>query len=143
MAAIEPHVERVVGAEGMVAEVALRVCFGDGVAQHLEGEVVLAADVDPRLVPADREARDGRAFDECVRGVLHQVAVFGASGLGLVGVDDDELRPGMIFGHEGPLHRRGEVGAAAPAETGHLDLVDDLLRGHGGDDFLERRITAE
>src|SRR5713101_3338822 len=143
MPAVEAHVHRVVGAEGVVAEVALRMSLGDGVAQLLVREVVLAADVNPRLVATDRERGDHRAFDERVGRVFHQVAVLRAARLRLVGVDDDVLGTGMILGHERPLGGGGEVRAPAPPQARALDLVDDLRGGHLLEHLARGRVAAE
>src|SRR5713226_5231445 len=141
--AIQAHVHRVIGAEWMLAEVALRMSLGDGVAQHLVRKVVLAADVDPRLVAADCEGGDHRAFDERVGRVFHQVAVLCAARLRLVGIDDDVLGTGMILGHERPLGGGGEVRAPAPPQARALDLVDDLRGGHLLEHLARGRVAAE
>src|SRR6202035_2463572 len=61
----------------------------------------------------------------------------------LVGVDHDVFRPWMVLRHERPFHGGGEVGAATAAKAGDLDLVDDLLRSHRGDDLFEGRVTTK
>ena len=51
--------------------------------------------------------------------------------LALVGVHDEERWPPVRrFGHERPLQPRREPRAAAPAQAGRLDLVDDPVRPH-------------
>src|SRR5205809_272181 len=54
VAAVDLDVEREVAAERPLAEDALRAELGDGVGQQVVRQVVLAADVDPGLVGADR-----------------------------------------------------------------------------------------
>jgi hypothetical protein len=81
-------------------------------------------------VGIDGESRDQTAFDERMRIVFHQHAVFAGAGLAFVGIDDDVLGLGRSARDETPLHAGGEAGAAAAAQVGSFDLVDDLGRGH-------------
>ena len=67
VAAVEPDVEWVVLAHRLGARVALGPSLFDGLGKHPVGLVVLAADVDPGLVGADRISRDEDAFDQHVR----------------------------------------------------------------------------
>ena len=97
---------------------------------------VLAADVDVASVRLHREARDKAAFDQQMRIVAHHVAVFARARLGLVGVDDEIVRPVLhLFRHEGPLQARRKTCAAAAAQAAFLDVGDDPLaagRDHVG-----------
>src|SRR5262249_60948312 len=59
-------------------------------------------------------------------------------GLRLVGIDDEIVRPPVgLLRHERPLEAGGEAGAAAPAQAGGLDLVDDAIAA-----LLEDRFGA-
>ncbi len=71
-----------------------------------------------------------QALDQLVRIVLHEQPVLEGAGLGLVGVADDVLGARALARDEGPLGPAGEAGAAAAAQSGPLDLFDDLFRLH-------------
>ena len=89
--------------------------------------IVLATQVDERQVGADRIAGDSDAFDQLVRQLLHDVAIFEGARLALIGIADQVVRPDVL-GDEAPLDAGGEAGAAAPAQARALDHVDDLVR---------------
>src|SRR5262245_15385900 len=85
-----------------------------------------AANIDVAGVRAHGEAGDQAAFDEQVRIVTHDVAILACAGLGLVGVDDEIVRPvADRFGHERPLKPGGKAGSAATSQSGIPDLGDD------------------
>jgi hypothetical protein len=117
-------------AENLLAEEALFRRFLDRLDQPRVAEVVLAANVDEGDLRLDRKGAQDDAFDQLVRVVLHDDAVFEGARLRLVGVDDEVARHGRR--QEAPLHARGEAGAAAPADAARLDLLDDFFRFHGG-----------
>src|SRR5918995_5042510 len=64
-----------------------------------------------------------------MRVLLHQLAVLERPGLGLVGVADEVLVH-LPLGDEGHLLAHREPGAAAAADLGGQDLLQDLLRLH-------------
>src|SRR6266849_458088 len=85
-----------------------------------------AAHIDVAGVRPHGEAGDQAAFDEQVRIVTHDVAILAGAGLGLIGVDHKIMGSvADFFGHERPLEPGWEPGAAAPAQSRVLDLVDD------------------
>src|SRR5207244_9727197 len=57
-------------------------------------------------------------------------AVFAGPGFALVTVDQNVLGLVGLFGYKGPFHAGREAGAAASAEVGSLDFVDDVVRLH-------------
>ncbi len=65
-----------------------------------------------------------------MRIVLHEEPVLERSGLGFVGVADDVLRLGALPRERRTTWPAGKAGAAAAAQTGALDLFDDLFRLH-------------
>ena len=82
------------------------------------------------LLRADREPGDHHAFDDGVRIMLENQPVFAGAGLALVAVAQNILGLRRLLGHERPLHPGGEAGAAASAQPGVLDLIDDRVRLH-------------
>src|SRR3954465_5446082 len=139
-AAVDPELERVVGAEDAVAEVALGPRLLDGLLEARGLQVVLAADVDERARRADDVRRDDHALDEHVRRLLHELAVLERAGLGLVGVADEVLvhRP---LGQEGPLLAHRESGAAAAADPRAVELGQDVLAAHA-ERLAQRAVAA-
>src|SRR5262249_57828390 len=98
----------------------------------------LAADVDEAGMRPHGEAGDQAAFDQQMRIVAHDLAILAGAGLRLVGIDDEIMRrPVGLLRHERPLEAGGEAGAAAPAQAGGLDLVDDAIAA-----LLEDRFGA-
>ena len=128
-AAVHDEVERVVGAEDLLADVALLAGLGERGVEHVGLVGVLAADEDERLVGADRVGADDDPLDQLVRVLLHQLAVLERARLGLVGVAHEVLvhRP---LGDEGHLLAHREAGAAAAAHVGGEHLLQHLLRLH-------------
>ncbi len=95
---------------------------------------VFAADVDVASVGLHGEGSDQAAFDEQVGIMAHDLPVLAGAGLGLVGVDDEIVRPVLhLLGHEGPLQAGVEAGAAPAAQARVLDVGDDPVAAAGQD----------
>src|SRR5262249_34534791 len=75
---------------------------------------------------------DDDALEHLVRVVLHEDAVVEGARLALVGVDAEIDRAVVLLRRrqEGPLDAAREAGAAAAAQAGLLDGVDDLGARH-------------
>ncbi len=131
--AVDEDVEVVAAACRVLAEQAGVVAFLDGAPQDLGLADELAADVDVGRPRAHGEAGNQRAFQQLMRIVADDLAVLAGAGLGLVRVDDQEIGlTGLrLLGHEAPLHAGREAGAAAPAQSGGLDRVDDRVLADG------------
>src|SRR6202023_3480680 len=85
----------------------------------------LAADVDVDRGAAHPGAGEHAAFEQFVRLVAQDVAILAGARLALIGIDDEVARPVALLRHEGPFKAGRKAGAAAPAQPGFLDLVDD------------------
>ena len=129
-AGVHDDVEVVAGAVDVLAEVAGGVRLLDRGLDPADHVQHLAADVDEGVVGPDREGADDHALHQHVRVGHHQRDVLAGPRLGLVGVDDEVLRLGVVLRDEGPLHAGREAGAAATAQAGALDLLDDGGRLH-------------
>ena len=81
------------------------------------------------LVGVDRTCRDERAFEHAVRIVAEDRAVLECPrfAFGRVHHDRRSLELRAVVPHRAPLATRGEPGAPAAAETGGVDLRDDLI----------------
>ena len=102
-----------------------RIGLGDRRLQPLALADELAAHVGVAGVRPHREGGEQRALDQQMRVVAHDLPVLAGAGLGLVGIDDEVVGPGIALGHERPLEARRKAGAAAAAQAGVLDLGDD------------------
>ena len=116
-------------AHDVVAEQAVLARLPERVLEALDGERVLGAHVHEALVRADGEGADDHALDERVRVALEHRAVHERAGVALVRVAEDVLGLVVLLLGEAPLHPGGEAGAAAAAQAGGEDLLDDLLPG--------------
>ena len=74
-----------------------------------------ATNVDVAMIRGHGAAGDQAAFDEKVRIVPHDLAVLAGAGLGLVGIDDEVMRPLHLLRHERPFQAGRKSGAAAAA----------------------------
>ncbi len=98
----------------------------------------LAAHVDVAGAAIHGAAGDQTALDQQMRIVPHDLAVLAGAGLGLVGVDDEIVRPlAHGLGHERPFHSGREACAAASAKARSLDFVDKTVAA-----FVEDRLGA-
>src|SRR5262249_8387029 len=74
----------------------------------------------------DRIAADRATLDEQVRVALDEQVILERARLALVGIAGDVAGLDLLV-DELPLHPGREARAAAPAETGRLDHLDDLV----------------
>ena len=129
-AAVDVAVMHDFGAGVGLAEDAFVVGFLDGVFEDAGLLVVFAADEDVASGNAIGDAGNGDAFEQHVRVVVAEVAVFEGGGFGFVEVDG-EVAGLDVLGEEGPLGAAGKAGAAAAAEAGVDDGLDDVGGEHG------------
>ncbi len=120
----------------------LRVSVGDRLLHDLDQVAILAAQIDVAGLGADGESGNHDAFDDGVRIVLEDEAVFAGAGLALVAVAEHVLRLGRLLGHERPLHAGREARATAAAQVRRLDLVDDGVGAHA-DGLLQGLVAVE
>ncbi len=140
-AAVDIDVEVVAGAEDVFAEEVFGACFFDGCFEDAGAFGEFAADVDVGEVDAAGVAGDDHALEELVRILVDDVAVFEGAWFGFVGVADEVDGAFFVGAKEGPLHACGEACAAASAELGFFDFLDDLGWLHG-ESLAELRIAA-
>ncbi len=109
------------------AEEPPRAGLVDRALEHVLHVEEFAADVDVGDLRPDRVAADRAPFDQQVRIALDQQVILEGARLALVGVAGDVARLGLLV-DELPLQPGRESGAAAAAQPGGLDHVDDLVR---------------
>ena len=110
----------------------------------MHGDGVLGADVHITLRGADGIARDGHGFDDNVGVALQHAAVHKCAGVALVGV------AAYIFLHIAavargklPFAASGETCAAAAAQAGVQDRLDDVVRRHFSEHLAQRLIAVK
>ena len=141
-AAADPQVEAEARCRGCLAEQAELARLVDGAREALDRHRVLLAHVHVTLARAHRVGADDHALEHAVRVALEQRVVHERAGVALVGVADHVLELALRPAARLPLAAGREAGAAAAAQAGALDLVEDGLGPH-----LERphegRVAAE
>ena len=120
----ERDVDAELGAQDVLADVALGVGVVERLGDALLSQRHLAANVEEALGEAEGVAGDEAALDQLVRIALHEEAVLVGAGLGLVAVDHQVVRE-LAGRHEAPLDAGREAGAAAAEHGGVADLVVD------------------
>ena len=104
------------GVIGLVNRVLQRLLLAD----------VLPTNVDVAGIRVHRERRDQAPFDQRVRIVAHDLAVFAGAGFGFVSIHHQIRRPTIAFlGHEGPLQTGGKARTAAPTQAAVFHVLDD------------------
>ena len=124
------NIQIVSAAEDVLAEEALRVGVLDGLLHDHRQVAILTADVDVSRMRTDGERGDHDTFNDRVRIMFENQAVFAGARLALVAVAEHIFRLGRLLRDKGPLHSRTESGAAPSAQAGVLHLIDDRVRAH-------------
>ena len=115
----------------------------DGTIQAMYRQRILGAHIDDALGRAHHVAADDHAFQQGMRIALDLVAVHVGAGIAFVGIADDVLLVGNRLAQELPLVAGEEAGAAAPAQLGSLDLLDDALRLVVDQRLVQRLVAAD
>src|SRR5439155_201041 len=139
-AGVGREVEIETRAQDVLPEVPALIGFLDGAIDDVEQVAIFTADVHIALVRPNREAANDDPLDHLVRVILHQGAVLAGAGFALVGVAHDILGLGDVLRHEAPLHAGIESRAAASAQAGVLDFVNDSFARFQL--FLSRSMSA-
>ena len=103
---------------------------------------IFAAHVDVSRLRADSEARDHDAFNDRMRIMLENQAVFAGAGFAFVAVAENVFWFRRLLGNERPLQPRVESRATTPAQAGVLDFIDDGVGLHG-QRFLHGLVAIE
>ena len=124
------QIELFAAARDVLAQVALFVGDGDGALHRLERVRIFRAQIDVAAGGAHRESRDGHALDEHERIAFHDHAVGVGAAVAFVRVADDVFLVGSGLQNRLPLDAGGETRAAAPAQSGVGDFVDERFGRH-------------
>src|SRR5690606_9368219 len=139
----DPDVAGDAAAENVFAQQPQPVGLLDGVAEALNGQQMLAADVVVAALSPDAVAADHDAFENAVRIALDQAPVLVDVRLAFVRVAGHELRLRLCAAAALPLDAGRGPGSATAAHAGGLDLIDHFFRGHVEDRLDPGRIPAD
>merc|ERR1719295_45124 len=125
-AAVDEDVKVVAAAASVLPQKALVVSLFDGNLEVCCLVVEFSSGVNVCGPCAHGTSCDQASFNQLVGVVTHNLSVLASSWLSFVCVNDEVLWSAVVWlVHEGPLHARGEAGAAPTPQTAHFDLVDD------------------
>ena len=130
-AAMDDDVQFVRRAKQVLAQEAPGPGLGNRFRQARVGKVVFAADVDKGLLTFHGIGRQDDAFDQLVRVILHDHAVFEGARLGLIRVDHQVARVDAR-GQKAPFGAGWKTSAAAAAHVGGFHLFKHILGRLGG-----------
>ena len=100
----------------------------DGGLEAFAFEDVFTAHIDVANMRPHRTAGDEAAFDQQMRIVAHDFAVFAGSRFRFIRIDDKIMRTAIgNLRHERPFEARGEACPTAPTQAGSLHLVHDPI----------------
>lgn len=136
-------IELEAAAHDVVAEEAGLARLVDGAGEAVDGERILGAHIDDALGGAGDIAANQHAFEQRVGIAFDFIAVHVGAGIAFVGVADHEFAVGGGPAEELPFEAGEEAGAAAAAQLGGLDLLDDKLRIGVDQDLVEGLVTAD
>ena len=106
--------------------------FVNGALKRFAFADIFAAHVNIASVRAHSETGNQATFDQRMRVMAHDFAVFTGAGLGLIGIDHQVMRAAIgYFWHERPFKTRREARATATAKAGRLHLIDDPVLALG------------
>ena len=125
-------IQREAAAHDSRAQQPARLGFGYGSRQDGCGAGIFAADEDIGFARVRRISRQRYAFQQEMRAMFHQDAVFESARLALVGIADDILGSARGSPRELPLHAGGEGRAATPDQARSFHLGDQFVRCHLG-----------
>src|SRR5450830_7667 len=137
------QLEAEVGAEDVVAKETCCTRFF----QRFFKTQIRVEDFAVDVVVADRDAHritaDDHAFDQRVRVITNDVAVFECARFAFIAVANEVFLTWELTRHEAPLQAGREASTAAATQAGSLQFSDDLFRSDVfSEDALERFIAA-
>jgi len=127
-AAMNVNLQIIAAAQNIFAEEVFRAGFRKRLIQNLRAINHFAADVDVGEMHVVGEARDGHAFDQLVRVLIHDLTILERAGFGFVRVADEINRLAALAVNEAPLEAAGKSRAAAAAQAGDFHVLADLFR---------------
>ena len=102
----------------------------DGLPRRVDWDVVAVSDEDVAVVRICGVSVENQALDERVRIAFQDAFIVEGAGVALFAVAQDVLFRRLARCEETPFDRRRKCRAAAAAEAGRLDLVDNLRWRH-------------
>src|SRR6516165_987054 len=119
------EIEAIARAAGVFADEAGFVGLVDRRLQTLPLVEELAPDINVTGVNPHSDRGEQTALDQLLRVIAKDVAVLAGPRLTFIGIDAEIGRMVALFRHERPFQPGREAGAAAAAQPGFLNLLDD------------------
>jgi len=136
------NIKRETGIENIIAEQAVFMRLIDRNLQALDCDRVFRADINITLRGADRITGDCHGFQHNMRIAFEHGTIHERARIAFIGVAADILLIRLIGSRERPFASGGESRAATSAKTGSGNFIDDLLRGHFGQNLTQSGITV-
>jgi len=138
------HIEIKAGAENILAQQTILTSLLDSDLQTMNGDGILSTDIYITLICTDSITGNGHSLDNSMGVTFQNRTVHECTGVTFVGVAADILL--ICIGNEVsgklPLLTGGEAGAAAAAQTGIENDLDDLVRSHLGQNLTKSSIAV-
>ena len=125
---LDGDAQRIIAAQQTLAQPAAPLALGQRRPHPPQGLGILVADVEDGLVRADRDRGDGQPFDDAIRERFEDHPVHERARVAFVAVADHILGLAGLLAHHAPFLAGGKPRAAAPAQAGLLNGLDDLFR---------------
>ena len=135
-------VEVKAGAEDVLAEKTHLASLTDSNVKTMDSDRILSSYIDVTHVCADCVTCNSHSLDNSMGVAFKNGTVHECAGVAFVSVTADILLVRSVCCCKAPLETGGEAAAASAAETGILDNLNNLLRGHFGENLTESSITV-
>ena len=131
------------GAEDILAQQAVFSRLFNRNLQTMDCDRVFSTDIDVTLRSADCITSNRHCFQYDMGVAFQNRTVHECAGVTFVGVAADVFLVGLVCSRKAPFTAGRETCAAASAQTGCENHVDNLLRGHFGQDLAQCLITVD
>ena len=138
----DKQVEVEAGLKDVLAQEAVVSGLLDGDVQTLDGDGVLSADIDVAFAGTDGIAGNGHGFDDGMGIAFEDGTVHESTRVAFVSIAGHILLVADRVVGELPLQAGGESAAAAAAQTGLEDFINDFLTGHGGQRLFQSTVAV-
>ena len=136
------HIEVEVGTEDTLTEQTVFTSLVDCDLESLDCDRIFCTNVNVTLISADCVAADCHCFDQCMGVTFEKGSVHECTGVTFVGVTDNVLLIGDRRLGERPLTTGREAAAAASAQTGIEDFLDNVIGRHLGQNLFQCEVTV-
>ena len=126
----------------MISEKAHLLCLSDGDLQVLHSQRVFRADIDITALRSDRIGCDEHSFENEMGVSFKHAPIHEGAGVPFVRITDEILDVARGAAGETPFPSCRKPGSSPAPQSRFLNLIDHLLRRHGGENLAQGRITS-